>query len=334
MVTDLREQKKNEEIIAEGRLAQLVIEQASETIIVCDTLGRIIRFSNNLSKLCECDPTFQRFEDIIELRFSVGKSVGKSIFPVSSSLKGSTIIGVEATFELKNCQKFYFLLNSESLKNTDGKVIGCLVTLTDITERKLMETLETALLESRAKLEVAFASMTDAVLISDNYGRFIDFNDAFATFHKFKNKEECSKIFDEYPDILDVFMADGTPAPLDMWALPRALRGEMITDVEYILRRKDTGETWVGSYSFAPIRDKDGAIFGSVVIGRDITKRKQVEEERKRLLDCIQREKNQLSALINSIADEVWFADSKKNFTLINSSGLREFGINVGEISI
>jgi PAS domain S-box-containing protein len=126
-------------------------------------------------------------------------------------------------------------------------------------------------------------------------------------------------------------MADGIPAPLDMWALPRALRGEMITDVEYILRRKDTGETWVGSYSFASIRDKDGAIFGSVVIGRDITKRKQVEEERKRLLDCIQREKDQLSALINSIADEVWFADSKKNFTLINSSELREFGINVGE---
>jgi len=87
VVTDLRDQKKNEEIITEGRLTQLVIEQASETIIVCDTLGRIIRFSNNLSKLCECDPTFQRFEDIIELRFSVGKSVGKSIFPVSSSLR-------------------------------------------------------------------------------------------------------------------------------------------------------------------------------------------------------------------------------------------------------
>ena len=63
-----------------------------------------------------------------------------------------------------------------------------------------------ALQEGRAKLEAALASMTDAVFISDVQGRFIDFNDAFATFHKFRNKDECAKTFAEYPDILDVFM--------------------------------------------------------------------------------------------------------------------------------
>jgi hypothetical protein len=46
-------------------------------------------------------------------------------------------------------------------------------------------------------------------------------------------------------NILDVFMADGTPAPVNMWAVSRALRGETATDVEYTLRRKDTGEKWV-----------------------------------------------------------------------------------------
>jgi PAS domain S-box-containing protein len=135
-----------------------------------------------------------------------------------------------------------------------------------------------SLRESRSKLEAALASMTDAVFISDAKGRFIDFNDAFATFHRFRNKDECSKTFAEYPDILDVFQHDGTPAPLDMWAVPRALRGETVTNAEYTLRRKDTGETWVGSYSFGPIRDKDGVIIGSVVVGRDITEHKRAQE--------------------------------------------------------
>jgi signal transduction histidine kinase/PAS domain-containing protein len=135
-----------------------------------------------------------------------------------------------------------------------------------------------ALQEGRAKLEAALASMTDAVFISDVQGRFIDFNDAFATFHKFRNKDECAKTFAEYPDILDVFMADGTPAPLDQWAVPRALRGETATNAEYTLRRKDTGETWVGSYSFGPIRNKDGGIVGSVVTARDITEHKRIED--------------------------------------------------------
>jgi len=70
-----------------------------------------------------------------------------------------------------------------------------------------------------------------------------------------------------------------------MWAVPRALRGETATNAEYTLRRKDTGETWVGSYSFGPIRDKDGAIVGSVVIGRDITERKRAEDELKKARD-------------------------------------------------
>ena len=90
-------------------------------------------------------------------------------------------------------------------------------------------------------------------------------------------RSECAKTFAEYPDILDVFLANGEPAPLDQWAVPRALRGETETNAEYTLRRKDTGETWIGSYSFSPIRNKDGAIIGSVVTARDITERKRVD---------------------------------------------------------
>jgi PAS domain S-box-containing protein len=137
---------------------------------------------------------------------------------------------------------------------------------------------EEALTAYRAKLEAALASMSDAVFISDAAGRFIEFNEAFATFHKFKNKGECAKTLSEYSDILDVFLAGGEPAPLEQWAVPRALRGETGVNVEYFLRRKDTGESWVGSYSFAPIRDEQGAIVGSVVVGRDITERKRAEE--------------------------------------------------------
>ncbi len=120
--------------------------------------------------------------------------------------------------------------------------------------------MEKVLAEGCAKLEAAMASTADAVVISDTDGHFTDFNDAFVTFNKFGSRDECSRSFADYSDVLDVFLPDGTPAPTDMWAIPRALRGEKVANAEYTLCRKDTGETWVGSYSFSPICDKDGQI--------------------------------------------------------------------------
>jgi PAS domain S-box-containing protein len=147
---------------------------------------------------------------------------------------------------------------------------------------------EQALWVSNEKLDVALASMTDAVFISDVKGQFIQFNDAFATFHRFRNKSECPRTRAEYPKFLELSMAEEQLASLEMWPVPRALRGETAANEEYRLRRKDTGETWIGSYSFGPVRDHEGAIIGSVVVGRDITERVHTEEALKRSMEQLQ----------------------------------------------
>lgn len=143
VATDLTEQKKNEEIVSAGRLAQSIIEQAGEAIVVCDTGGKVTHFSNAVPRVCKCDPEFKRFEDILDIRFSEGENAGKRILPVSSALKGETILGMEATLEIKDCQDFHhslhLLLNSGPLRNANGRIIGCVITLTDITESKKAE---------------------------------------------------------------------------------------------------------------------------------------------------------------------------------------------------
>ena len=150
------------------------------------------------------------------------------------------------------------------------------VIMRDISSRRRAEQ---ALLASKAKLDAALESMNDAVFIADADARLVEMNEAFASFHRFENKSECRQTLAEYPELIDVFMANGAAAPLEQWALSRALQGETGTGVEYQLRRKDTGESWFGSYSFAPIRAKDGAIVGAVVTARDMTELKQARVE-------------------------------------------------------
>ena len=171
----------------------------------------------------------------------------------------------------KDGSRFFASVIITALRDDAGQLRGFAKVTRDITTRKQAET---ATLESKAKLEAALASMTDAVCISDVAGQLTDFNDAFASFFRYRDKAECARMRSDNPNIIEVFMTNGELVPRDMWAVPRALRGETVTNAEYIFRRKDTGETWSGNCNFNPIRDEAGAIVGSVVVSNDITGRK------------------------------------------------------------
>ncbi|HEY3625744.1 MAG TPA: histidine kinase [Terracidiphilus sp.] len=145
-------------------------------------------------------------------------------------------------------------------------------------EIREMDKARQELSESRAKLQAALFSMKDSVIITDTEGRFVEFNDAYANLYRFKNREECVRSFSEFSHLFEVFTIDGEPLPNEMFPTWRALRGETETNVEYLYRRKDTGESWIGSLSFAPVRAEDGSITGAVITARDVTDRKRAEE--------------------------------------------------------
>ena len=67
---------------------------------------------------------------------------------------------------------------------------------------------------------------------------------------------------------------------------------------------------------------------GIIVQWHDITKRKKAEERVQELLETVKQERDKLSSLINSIPDEIWFADKYKKLTLANPSAVKEFGLD------
>ncbi|NKE73324.1 PAS domain-containing sensor histidine kinase [Candidatus Manganitrophus noduliformans] len=148
VITDLTEQKRNEEIVAAEKLARSILEQAAEAIVVCDEGGRIIRASRMAHRLCDKNPIFQPFDAVFPLYLSPkgsaviseapGGDQGRP-FSIASVLKGEAIQGVEARFEKEDGERFDLLVSAGVLFGAGSRRIGCVVTLTNISERKRAE---------------------------------------------------------------------------------------------------------------------------------------------------------------------------------------------------
>jgi len=84
---------------------------------------------------------------------------------------------------------------------------------------------------------------------------------------------------EEWPQKLGFYLDDGMMLyPVEKLPLARALRGEIVEDVEEIILRKEGDEKgiWI-SISAETLRDENGNIEGAIALIRDINHRKQVE---------------------------------------------------------
>ena len=191
----------------------------------------------------------------------------------------------------------------------------------DITDRKRSEEEACA---SSERLEAALSSMADAVFISDPEGHFTHFNEAFVTFQRFRNKDECANRLSDYHALADIYLPSGELVALNDWPVRRALRGETGTSAEYIIRRRD-GETYVGSCNFAPIRNRTGEITGAVVTAREITDQKKAENR-------LRESEERLTSIIDTAADSIIVVDEKGIIQSANRATLNIFGYSSEDI--
>jgi len=304
-------ESKFRKIYEEGPLGLAMVNKEFRFLAANNTFCKITGYTESeLQKLTFKEIT--KDEDIEDNIMSITKLINGEI-PVYKT---------EKRYIRKDGLIIWGALTVTSNYNQDGQLLYNLAIVEDITGRKQAEE---DLRENRAYLNAALASMTDAVFISNLKGDFIEFNDAFATFHRFRSKEECSKTLSDYPDFLNVYLREGEIAPLDMWAVPRALRGEVATNEEYILQRKDTGEKWIGSYNFSPIRDQNGAIFGSVVVGRDVTETKLAEK-------ALRESEEKFRLLLENLPLPVIYSNGEGVVVFRNDQFLKTFGYTETDI--
>lgn len=256
VITDLTEQReRQEQVIRAERLARLILEQSTECIVVCDAQEQVIRLSHAAERLCSGQALLARFDSAFPLEAANGEA-----FCIASVLQGRTLRDVEVV--VHGHGRRFELLASAAPLHVGAEIVGCVVTLFDITERKSSVA---ALAASEGKLRAIFDAVGDGILLAEaDSGQLSSGNRALCRMLGYPSDELAAlSLRDLVPDELQ---AAGRGA-----RLPGA---DIVLEPDLQVRRKD------GTVLFADVNWAELSLGGRVLclgIFRDATERRRSE---------------------------------------------------------
>jgi PAS domain S-box-containing protein len=137
LASDLREQRRNDAIVKEEQLSRLILDQAGEAITVIDPQGLIVRCSQSACSLAGQAILLNHFDHAFPLTASGSPLNAQWI--LSAAREFQRIRGLEAVLAHPGGEHCSILLSSSPLRSPSNQLLGCVVTMTDITQRKRVE---------------------------------------------------------------------------------------------------------------------------------------------------------------------------------------------------
>jgi two-component system, cell cycle sensor histidine kinase and response regulator CckA len=302
IIRDITERKEAEEILKESEEKFRTFAEQSPNMIFINYNGRVV-YAN---AQCEEQMGYSKEEfyspDFSFLKITAPESVELLQEAFSKHRRGEEVPAYEYTVLTKQRSRINVIITTKLISYETGKAI--LGIITDITERKKIE-------ESLLKFQLGIERSSDAVFITDPSGSIIYVNPSFEQLYGFSFQEVSEKT----PRILK----SGLTPPenyADFW---RTLLSKNVVSGEIVNKTKDGRFIHVEG-SNNPILDEQGNIIGFLGIHRDITARKNEEEELQRSFSLIQ-------ATLESTADGILVVDNTGIITNYNAQFIKMWNI-------
>lgn len=356
VITDLTEQKRHEETMAAERLARLMLEQAGEAILVCSPNGTIIRASQVACELWGQKLIWQPFDsleimpipprsasDLLEESPLINPITPPPLFSISSILGGDSIQGLEVEMDAPQGQRLNFILNARPLTDIDHQPLGAVVVLTDITDRKRIETQRRQALaelgKAKAELEQRVAERTaelrqiNASLQHSESTLRSFFNSAAMPMGivevenddilHLSNNGAAAQFFGRSPQAMENQFSSHLGVPPDTiqrWTAYYREAEKTLAPVRFEYRQgEEEGGRWLaGSVCFITVGTSGNPRFSYII--EDITERKQAEE-------TLARQEEQLRLSLDFAHIGIWDWDIQKNTMIWNDNHFELLGL-------
>jgi len=307
-------QKQAEKALASSlSLLKATMESTADGLLVVDLAGRITLWNHKFADMWQIpEELLSKHLDELALNYVLQKMAQPEAF----------LAKVRELYEQPEAS------SNDQLDLADGRifgrysqpqrigddVVGRVWSFSDITERKQAEG---TLYNERLLLRTLIDNIPDSIYSKDLACRKTLVNSAEVRYIGAKSEADVlgKSDFDIYPqELAEKFFAD------DQLVIQT---GEPVLNREEYIFDEKQQKRWLLT-SKLPLRNHEGRIIGLVGIGRDITDRKQAEEE-------AQRERAFFDRLVETAPEGIAITDTQGRVMRVNTEFMRMFGYGVDE---
>ena len=140
---NITERKRAAEVLRNQKvMLEAVLRQAADAMVVCDVRGRFTFVNAAARHMALTDPDGASVEDVPEVwgkpLYPDGRPVPPEETSVYAALRGETTVGRELRLDRPDDNR-YVLVSAAPLRDGEGEIVGAVVGVRDITERKRSE---------------------------------------------------------------------------------------------------------------------------------------------------------------------------------------------------
>ena len=283
--------------------SSLVLDLLPVATFICDVSGRIIQYNRRAADVWGREPaigqTHRQFSKGAKYFRPDGREMPRDEIPMAKALAtGSTIHESEVLIERADGTRVVVAVSIDPLIDPQGKRIGAIACLQDITERKrtqsALEKSQSDMREHEQRLAATYEHAAIGISEINGEGRILRVNEAMCAITGYGREQLVDGPLFRYthPDDTD----------FDRDAYRKQAAGELgIYSVEKRLMRPDGRVIWVAVRS-APVRDAHGHFLYAVRIVQDVSERKAAEERQKLLVGELNHRVKNTLATVQSLA--------------------------------
>lgn len=318
-VTDKEHSEKN--LKEREEYYRRILENLPVGVYTCDENGRVRFFNRAATELWGSEP--QPGKDLCCLPWRL-KTLEGDLLPHDAYLLAAKAIkeeepvwGSELVIERQDGTKRMVVPYAQPIRNEEGKVVGGVNIVVDITKQKEMEL---ALKEEKEKRERnnrwLAESSSVGIYTCDKEGYLTFYNDTAAELWGQSPEMGKGVRFCGCPQIRN---AQGEIIPLEESPIAKALdTGKSYRNVDMIFERPD-GKKVYTSLNVHPLRDVENRTNGVIVIFQNI-------EERKRSAAGLPESHERYYRLLQSLPVAVYTCDERGHIQLFNQAALDMWG--------